>query len=179
MKITALVPVIHKLSALLSRKHKAYLIVLSLLTIGLSLIETIGISVIMPFISVASNPGLLDSGWYKTAFDFFKFAEKNDFIIALGVGIIIFYGFRAVYSISHTYLIHRFSQALGKYFSHRLFKTFLSMPFRIYAQKNSAVLMQAITSEAGNISNVALNVLQLSSELFTILLVYALMVIVN
>ena len=179
MKITVLVPVIHKLGTLLSRKHTAYLVVLSLFTIGLSLIETIGISVIMPFITVASNPGLLDSGWYKTAFDFFKFAEKNDFIIALGIGIIIYYGFRAVYSISHTYLIHRFSQALGKYFSHRLFKTFLSMPFRIYAQKNSAVLMQAVTSEAGNVSNLALNVLQLSSELFTILLVYALMVIVN
>ena len=179
MHINFLLPVIHKLGALLSRKHKAYLAVLSLMTIGLSLIETIGISVIMPFISIASNPGLLDAGWYKAAFDFFKFTEKNAFIIALGIGIIVYYGFRAVYSVSYTYLIHRFSQTLGRYFSCRLFKTFLSMPFRVYAQKNSAALMQAVTNEAGNISNLALNLLQLSSELFTIALVYALMVIVN
>ncbi|MDR2482379.1 MAG: hypothetical protein LBD08_01965, partial [Treponema sp.] len=94
MNINFLIPVIHKLGALLSRRHKAYLAALSLMTIGLSFIETIGISVIMPFISIASNPGLLDSGWYKAAFDFFKFTEKNAFIIALGIGIIIFYGLR-------------------------------------------------------------------------------------
>jgi ATP-binding cassette subfamily B protein/ATP-binding cassette subfamily C protein len=58
----------------------------------------VGVSIIMPFISVASNPAMLDSGVYKTVYDFLGFASKNRFIIAFGIGIVVFYVFRAVYN---------------------------------------------------------------------------------
>ncbi|MDR0555256.1 MAG: ABC transporter ATP-binding protein [Treponema sp.] len=178
MKIDVLLPVIGKLYRLLSGKHKAYLAALTALTIGLSLVETIGISIIMPFISMASEPGLLDSGWYKKAFDLFGFADKKTFIVFFGAAIIVFYLFRAVYSVGHIYSINRFSQAMYKYFSQKLFTTFLSIPYRAYAQKNSAVLTQII-GESANVSSLALNVLQAASEIFTVLFVYTLMVVMN
>jgi ATP-binding cassette subfamily B protein/ATP-binding cassette subfamily C protein len=168
-----------KLYRLLSKKHKLYLLILIILTIGFSFIETLGISVIMPFISVASNPGLLDSGLYKKAFDFLGFATAESFIIALGIIIICFYIFRAVYSIIHGYLINRFSLAVYKFLSGNLFKTFLSIPYRVYTKKNSAELMQIIASESRNVSHLTLNVLQLGSELFTIVFIYTLMLVMD
>jgi ATP-binding cassette subfamily B protein/ATP-binding cassette subfamily C protein len=177
--INILKTTIVKIYRLLSKKHKAYLLILVVLTIGFSFIETLGVSVIMPFISVASNPGLLDSGLYKKVFDFLGFTTVGSFIIGLGIVIICFYIFRAVYSIIHGYLINRFSLAIYKFLSGKLFKTFLSIPYRVYTQKNSAELMQIITSEARNVSNLTLNILQLGSELFTIVFIYALMLVMD
>jgi ATP-binding cassette subfamily B protein/ATP-binding cassette subfamily C protein len=177
--VVFLKPVFEKLFRLLSRRHKINLVILIVITIGFALIETVGISVIMPFISLAADPGLLDSGWYKKAFDFFGAAGPESFIIGLGIAIICFYIFRAVYSVSLTYSINRFSFGLYKYFSKKVFKTVLSVSYKLYAVKNSAELMRTITNEASEVGRITLNVLQLCSEAFTVLLVYAVIVLLN
>jgi ATP-binding cassette subfamily B protein/ATP-binding cassette subfamily C protein len=178
-KVAFLKPVLNKLFRLLTRQHKIYLIVLIVATIGFALVETLGISVIMPFISLAADPELLDSGWYKRVFDLFRAVSAESFIIGLGIGIICFYVFRAVYSVSLTYAMNRFSFGMYKYFSKKVFKTVLSVSYRRYAVSNSAELMRTITNEANEISKITLNVLQLFSEAFTVILVYAVIVILN
>jgi ATP-binding cassette subfamily B protein/ATP-binding cassette subfamily C protein len=149
------------------------------LTIGFSIVETLGISAIMPFISVVSDPGLLSSGWYKKAFDFLGAASAESFIINLGIGIICFYVFRAVYSVFLAYYMGRFSFGMYKYFSKKVFKTVLSVPYKLYAQKNSAELMRTISYETNEISKITLNILQFCSEIFTILMVYAVIILLN
>jgi len=178
-KITFLKPVLDRLFRLLTRRHKVYLLILLIMTIGFSLVETIGISAIMPFISLASDPTLLNSGWYKKAFDIAGFAGPESFIIALGIGIICFYIFRGIYSVLLTYVVNRFSSGLYKYFLKKVFHTVLSVPYRLYALKNSAELMRVITSETYDIGRITLNLLQLCSEVFTILMVYAVIVLLN
>jgi len=178
-KITFLKPVFDKLLRVMTRRHKIYLGLMLILTIGLSLVETLGISAIMPFISIVSDPGLLSSGWYKKIYDFLGFLSVEKFIISLGIGIIIFYVFRAVYSVFHTYCINRYSIGLYKYFSKKAFEINLSVSYKVYAQKNSAELMRTINNETKEISKVALNTLQLFSEIFTVLMVYSVIIFLN
>ena len=178
-KITFLRPVLGKLSRLLTRKHKIYIVLLLALTIGFSLVETIGVSVIMPFISLASDPAILNDGWYKKIFDFLGFSSANKFIIAMGIGIICFYLFRAIYSVFLTWFVNKFSTGMFKYFSRKVFKTYLSISYKVYAQKNSAVLMQSISNETNDVGKIILNLLQLCSEFFTILMVYSVIIIIN
>jgi ATP-binding cassette subfamily B protein/ATP-binding cassette subfamily C protein len=133
----------------------------------------------MPFISLASNPDLLASGWYKTAYDFFGAAAPESFIIGLGIGIILFFFFLSVYSVVLTYSINRFSFGMYKYFSKKVFTAALSMPYKLYAVKNSAEILRTITNETLDIGRIVLNVLQFCSEAFTILLVYAVIILLN
>jgi len=178
-KIFFLKPILDKLPKLLNRRHKIYMLVMFFLCIFYSLVETLGISVIMPFISLASDPQLLNSGFYKTIFDYLNFNSPESFIIALGIGIICFYIFRAVYSVFLTYFTIRFSAGIHKYLSKNIFKTYMSVSYKVYAQKNSAELMQIIVSETGDVSKIILNLLQICSEFFTILLIYAVIIILN
>ena len=178
-RITFLKPTISKVLRLMTRRHKIHLVIVLILTIGFSVVETLGISAIMPFISIVSNPALLESGFYKTAFDFFGSLDVEKFIITFGIGIIIFYIFRAVYSVALTYLINRYSLGMFKYFSKKLFGINLSVPYKVFAMKNSAEQMHAITGETLSISNIVLNFLQLCSEIFTVLMVYAVIVLLN
>jgi ATP-binding cassette subfamily B protein/ATP-binding cassette subfamily C protein len=178
-KIIFIKPVTSKLLKIMTHKHKVYMIIMLVFTIGFSFVETLGISVIMPFISVVSDPALLESGLYKKAFDFLGFASAEKFIIITGTCIIIFYFFRGVYSVVLTYFTNRYSVGMFKYFSLKLFKLTLSVPYKVYAQKNSAELMQAITGETRDISRAVMHLLNLCLEIFTILMVYTVIVFLN
>ncbi|MDR1506219.1 MAG: ABC transporter ATP-binding protein [Treponema sp.] len=168
-----------KLNELLERRRKFYLIFLFFLSIILSAMETVGVSVIMPFISAASNPETIASGWYKFFFDFFGFSNATDFIIAFGVVIIFFYLFRSIYNIFFSYLINRFSLGTFRFFASKLFKVYLAMPYKLYVQKNPSIMANNISGEASNLSNLLRNCLMIFSESFTVAVLYVFMVLVN
>jgi len=168
-----------KLNQVLDKRRKIYLLLLLLMAIVYSIAETLGISVVMPFISVASNPDLLNSGYYKIFYDLSKLDSPTRFIFVFGLAIIIFYFFRSLYIIFYNYLINRYSLGTYKYFAGRLFKIYLSLPFRIFVQKNPSVFSQMIIVEAYNLSNLLMRVLYIFSESFTVLLLYFFMVLVN
>ena len=179
MNVNYLLSIVRKFYNLLSAKHRFYFGILMLFTIGFSMVETLGISAIMPFISIASNPDLLNVGLYKKALDLIGIARKDLFIFYFGIAIIIFYIFRAVYNIGHTYLINRFSMVINRYFSVKLLGQILSMPYRLYVQRNSGELTAIINGESRQLSNLAINVLYLCTELSTIVLVYVLLLVIN
>jgi len=169
----------HKLTFLLDKRRKLFLIVLFFASIFLSLVETAGISVIMPFISVATNPELIEVGWYNFFFELFSFSDPFRFIIVFGILIIAFYFFRSIYFIGYNYVLNRFSWGAYKHFAANLFKTYLAMPYKVYTQKNPSVFMQVITGEANRIANLLLDLMRIFSEAFTVLLLYSLMLMVN
>jgi ATP-binding cassette subfamily B protein/ATP-binding cassette subfamily C protein len=171
--------ILKKLNILLDRKRKIYLVLLFFLALILSVVETIGVSVVMPFISAASNPGMIDSGWYRRFFDLLGFHNKNTFVISFGLVIIVFYIFRSLFNIFYNYSINKFSLGTFRYFATRLFKTYLALPYKVYVQKNPSVFGQMISGEANNLSNLLLNLLRMLSESFTVFLLYVFMLLVN
>ena len=177
--LKAVLSVPGSLYRLLNRRQKISFCILFLLTIGFSIIETVGISAIMPFISLVSDPGLLSSGWYKKAFDFAGLDGFEKFIIAFGLLIIFFYFFRAVYSSFLLYFINRYSFGIYKYLSKNVFKTILSISYKVFVQKNSAEQIRIITEETYDIGKIVLSVMKLLSELFPVLFIYIVIIIIN
>ena len=178
-KIAFLKPVLDRLGKLMTRRQKFLMGLMLAVIIGFSLVETIGISAIMPFISVVSDVSLLESGYYKTAFDLFKFESAERFIITFGICIIIFYFIRGGYFVLQTYLIKRYSNAMYKHFTKKALEVNLTIPYKLYALRNSGELIRAIGTETSEIGKVVLHLLLLCSEFFTILMVYSLIVILN
>ena len=168
-----------RLRFLLTRKQKFFLVILFVLTILFSVVETASISAIMPFATVASNPETLDAGRLKVVYDFLGFKEKTTFIVAFGVSIIIFYIFRGAYSTIYTYVINKFSIGTSRTFARLLFKIFFSIPYKNYVQKNSGNIIYLINGQTARASNIVMNILTVFSESFTMLLLYAFMVYVN
>jgi ATP-binding cassette subfamily B protein/ATP-binding cassette subfamily C protein len=179
MKISAFRLIIKKLDRLLTQRHKLYVFVLLFLAVLLSIIESIAISIIMPFISIATNPSLLDYGIYNKVFIFFGSPQKNIFIIVMGLTIICFNIFRAVYNICYTYISNKFSFGVFRHITAHLFKTYISIPYKVYVQRNSSELNRSIAAESHQVSVLLLNILQMSGEVCTVLILYVLMVVVD
>lgn len=170
--------VLKKLFNLLSVKQRVYLIVLFGLTLFLSLVETVGISIIMPFISVASNPDLIDHGIYKKIYDFFSFPTKNNFVLWFGIAIVLFYLFRAVYFIIYTYLQTRFALGMSRIFANKIFQRILKLPYKTYIQKNHSEL-GAMIGDTSGASTLLLHVLQISAEAVMVIMLYSLIIVLN
>jgi len=107
---------IKKINYLLSKKDKKWLVILLFLSLLSSIIETVGIGAIMPFISMASNPDLISNNHYLSlVYNYFIFEDKSLFIVYFGFTLILFYIFRAIYTIIYGYLLNKFT--MDKYSS--------------------------------------------------------------
>ena len=171
---------IHKLKSIMTKKDKLNLFILLIMSIFLSIIETIGISAIMPFITLASNPSNITSNAYsKVVYDLFGFSSTTNFMVFFGFILIGFYIFRAIYSIFYNYLLNKFSFGRFHTFAFRLFKNYTNLPYKRFVKKNSADMVKTIVNEAYHLSQYIQNFLMMLSEIFTILFLYLLLLLVN
>ena len=167
---------IQKLRLLLDKKDKRHLAWLVLFSIFVSAVETIGISAIMPFIDIATNFNNIHSNqYYQWVFDFFGFEREVNFAIVFGLVLFGFYVFRGGVNLLYSYVMVHFTENLYAQTTKKLFKTYLTMPYQIFANKNSSYLTKSIITEASLISKIVNSVLLMISEALVIIFLYALM----
>lgn len=171
---------IQKLRSILTRRDKQFLLFLLAFSIVISIIETAGISIIMPFIAIATDFTLVESNqYYKYVYDLLQFSSVKDFVIAFGIFLIFFYIFRSIVNLIYFYLLNRFSQGRYHLLAYRLFENYMGMPYKNFTQKNSSTLTKSLINEAANLTNLIQNILFMMSEFFVVVFLYAMMLYVN
>ena len=102
---------IQKLLILLEKKDKRKLAWLVLFSVFISVVETIGISAIMPFIDIATNFDNIHSNqYYQWVFDFFGFERGVNFAIVFGLVFFGFYVFRGGVYLLYSYVMMHFTE---------------------------------------------------------------------
>lgn len=171
---------IQKLRSMLTRRDKIILLVLFFATIVYSLIETFSISIIMPFISFASNPSLINNNPVSHAiYTFFDFDDSLEFMIAFSAALIVFYIFRSIYSIVYSYMQNRFAYKKFHFFAYRLFSKAVEINYDVFVKRKLDKVRANITHEALQASMYIQNLLQMFGEFFTISILYALLLITS
>jgi ABC-type multidrug transport system fused ATPase/permease subunit len=171
---------IQKLRSLLDRDAKRHLLWLVFLSVFVSVVETIGISAIMPFIDIATNFDNIHSNqYYQWIFDFFGFKDDVNFAIVFGLTLFGFYIFRGGVNLFYSYVMAHFTQNLYVKITRKLFKTYLTMPYQVFTNKNSSYLTKAIITESSLVCNVIGATLLMISEIFVIVFLYILMLFAN
>lgn len=169
-----------KLSILLQKRDKQFLLLLLFFSIIISLIETAGISVIMPFIAVATDFNLIENNqYYNKIYSIFGFGNHENFVIAFGITLIIFYVFRSAINLFYFHMLARFTQGRYHLLAYRLFENYMALPYEDFTKRNSSILTKNILSEASNLTNLISAVLLILSEIFIVLLIYGMMLWVN
>lgn len=171
---------IQKLRLLLDQKIKRHFLWLVLFSIFVSAIEAAGISVIMPFIDIATNfDSIKENQYYQWLFVFSGLNKDIDFAIAFGLFLIVFYVFRGAVNLLYNYVMANFTENLYAQITKRLFNVYLLMPYQVFSNKNSSYLTKVIISESSFISLVIKDVLLIISEVFVIIFIYILMLIAS
>ena len=170
---------IKKLNSLLTKKDKQYLLGLLIFSIFISLIETIGVGIIMPFISIASDFNNIDSNKYIYKIYHLFNIDYLHFVVYFGIILVGFYIFRAVINLVYFYLLNKFSQGRYHLLAYRLFENYIGMDYKRFIGKNSSHLTKNIITEASNLVNLISSFLFMMSEFFVLILIYSMLLYVN
>lgn len=171
---------IGELRKLFTRKDKQFVLLLLLLSIVVSVFETVGISALMFFITMATNFEMISkNSYFKMVYDFFNFTHPAYFVSFLGIGLIVFYVVRAFLNIGLVYSLNNFAQMRQHRFATEIFERFLLLDYKDFTQRSAATFSQVIFAYAANATQVITGVLTIMSESFTIFAIYAMLFYVN
>jgi ATP-binding cassette subfamily B protein len=134
----------------------------------------------MPFISVASNFELIQTNkYYNYVYQLFHFHSEINFVLAFGIGLILFYIFRSLINLAYFYSLNKFSQRRYHLLAYRLFENYMGMDYKNFIGKNSAHLTKNIINETNNLVQLISSILFMMSEIFVLILIYSMLLYVN
>ena len=98
--------ILKKLQSLLTKHDRRYLLLLLLLSLSVSVVETVGVSAILPFVTVASDFGVIEKNqYYRFVYELFGFSSPVGFITFFGIGLVVFYIFRSGFNLFYFYML--------------------------------------------------------------------------
>lgn len=141
-----------KIWKILTPLDKKKLGVVSILVIFMTIIESIGVVSIVPFLAVLANPEIAQQNFLlEKIYILLKVNNGNQFIIYLGYISLFIVVFSAFLKIITQYSLNRFSNLQRHYFSSRLLNIYLKQNYSFFIQRNSADLTKIILNDVDQV----------------------------
>lgn len=167
-----------KLLNLFDKKVKRKLITLFFMMIIAALFETVGIGVIVPFVSIVTNPKTIqEQVFLSNIYDLFGFQSTNAFIIFSVVMLLLIFIFKNLYIFIFNYVQVRITMNQQVKLSQNLFKVYLTKPYSFHLQNNTADLLRNVNNEVSKVFNWIINSgFQLFTEILVICCILILLI---
>lgn len=163
--------------SIIEEKEKQRFPLVIAISIMASILETITISSIFPFMSLVTNPDSVHDKYYKYVYDLFNFNSSACFIVSFGFLIIFLFIFKTIFNTFANYVSFSFGQNITKNIKFRLLNNYLKQKYIYYLSTNrsrSAELYSTINHIAGAISGLSIIITELSIVIimYTILMIF-------
>ena len=166
---------------LLSTKEKRKFKFLFIFFIITGIFEIAGIASIAPFMAVVSSPEIIQNNNYLNNFyNYFGFTSTNDFLVMLGVLVILLLVISNSIAALTTWKVSSFANNQSHVLSVKLLNSYLSNSYEFFLNNNSSTLEKNILSEVfRGVSGVMLPALLLIVKLIIVTFILILLIVVN
>ena len=140
--------IIQKFRDLLDARERRNAVILFLMILVTGVLEAVGVASVMPFLSVLSNPEVIqEKASLKWAFDTLGFTSPDSFLFVLGIAVFFVVVFGLSFRALTEYFLARYTQMRNYTLSSRLLRGYLSRPYSWFLNRHSADLGKTILSE--------------------------------
>ncbi len=158
--------ILKKMNVLLNRKQKIKMVVLLVMMLVGGVLETAGISMLVPVVTVAMDPEAVQTNKYLGAvYKGLHFTSNGQFTIAIMAALILLFILKNVFLFYQTKLQLKFVYTNQFETSQRMMINFMKRPYEYYLNADTSVIQRNITSDVNNMYGLILSMLQLISEL--------------
>ena len=159
---------INKIFYILGEKYRHQILLIFVLIIIGTILETFSIALIFPALLLLSNPDDLLNNQLATDYLYFLKQFSQIELIILGMIVILLsYLTKALFLFFLVWKQNSFSFNLQGYIAERIFKSYFDQPYIFHLQRNSAELIRNITFEVQQLSNgIFIQGLALLTEIF-------------
>lgn len=155
-----------KIKYIFNKKQKIRLIQLNIIIAIGAVFELLGVSAILPFINVVLEPDTVQTTFYlRILYDFFHFNSINNFMVFLGIGLIVIYITKNIYIMLMYDAQYRFTYRNQSRISSKLMDSYLQEDYLFHVRHNSAELLRNVNYDVSVFFQVVLSVLQLFTEI--------------
>jgi ABC transporter, ATP-binding/permease protein len=159
--------IFRKLMVLLDKKQKHKMVLLVFLMLIGAVLETLGVSMILPVMSVVMEENAVRKHAYlQVICDLFHIAydDTRTLMILVMVGLIVIFAVKNVFLFFQQKVQLKFVYTNQFATSRRMMINFMERPYEYYLNADTSVIQRSITSDVNNMYGLILSLLQLVSE---------------
>ena len=161
-----------QLMAVLNRKQRFQC---ALLFVGIfiaSMLETLGVSAIIPFVLVLFSPDtIMDNPYIKILSDTFGITTYEQLIVVTALLIIAVYILKNVALLIYQYFQGKFHSVLEKDITVMMFKAYVNRPYSFFLKTNSAEMLRGVSGDIMSVAQVLDGFCGLFAEVITCLMI--------
>ena len=167
---------IKKLNTIFNRKQKLQFAGLFIIEFIGSLFELLGISMLIPFIEVISNPSkLMEKEIVQNLMKFLGIQNERQLLLFIIGMMIVIYGGKNVYLTLMTYIQYQIIWRNRLRMETDIMSYYVRQPYVFHVQRNTAEMQRIILTDIGNVFEVLNNVFLMTAELLTAAMLLLLM----
>nr|WP_297707379.1 ABC transporter ATP-binding protein [uncultured Butyrivibrio sp.] len=161
-----MISMIKKMFSILDRSQRTKVILLLILILGGALMETVGVSAVLPLVSAVTDPTITETNkYFRAAGDILNIHDHKMFILVLALGLIVVYIVKNIYLILLNIVQNRFTNNNQRRMSVNMMKRYMDQSFLYHSYHNVADLERNVNRDVNSMIYVLNNLLMLFTEL--------------
>lgn len=152
--VTGMSDLARRLWRTLNKRQRRRVVLLIVAIVIMAGLEVVNVSAIVPFLSLASDPGMIEShALLNWAYRFFGFQDANRFLIAVGLGLFFLMLASNLWSALTTWAQLRLVWSWNHQLSSALLRRYLNRPYTYFLNRNTSDLSKNLLSEVQQVTN--------------------------
>lgn len=154
-----------KINFLITKRQRKGLVILILLLFVGMILELFGLGIILPVLTIITDPNLIDTNIYLVKIaDIFKLEKHSDFILFALITLVVFYLIKTIFLVILSFIQNRFLSNVISETAKTLLSKYLSLPYDFFLKRNSSSLIKNFQVELHNYWNFWVALLALLTE---------------
>ena len=171
---------VKQLNYIFSRRQKLNFVILVIVILIGSMLELIGVALVMPLVDVLTNSNQIHSNsLYSKLFELFNIDSDLKFILIFIIALIIVYVVKNAYLLFMYDCQFRFTFNNKKRITLKLMRAYVYRPYEFHLSKNISELQRNIKEDVESLFQTILAVVQMASELLTCILLAIYLIIID
>lgn len=178
--MTFLRDIIAKLRKILDRRQKVRIGVIALMMVVSGFLETIGVSIVLPIISIVMDPEkLLQNSWVKKISGLFHLSNTNQILILFLAAMIGVYIVKNLFAFLLNYVQNRFVYNNEYQTRAKLLQKFFNKEYEDFFYIDSGVAIRLISSDVMNVFGMLSTLMSIAAETIVALFVVITIFVIN
>ena len=178
--IRVVINMIHQLLYIMNHKQKRQCIIAFIAMLIAAIFETLGVSVVIPFIISMTQPNILMENQYVIeCMELFQISSSTELMLLMAVGVILIYIIKNIIILLSNYTQIRFRNNLENDLSVLMLQSYMKRPYTFFLETNSGEILRGVNSDISGVAQVVDGFFLFFSELLTFSLIGVFLLYLN
>lgn len=161
-----------KLMYILNRQQKMYGVLVIIISFIGAILETLGVSLIIPLINALLTPEvLMDNKWVIILMDLFQVETSTSMVLMIGLFTIFLYVFKNAFFIIYCWIKTKYALKVQRELSIHMMKTYMGKGYSFFLNMNTSELMRGVFADTNGVYAFLNQLFKLIIEFLTVFLI--------